>query len=121
MTVTIRLYYSPPGLPVDVPIEMSVDDHPVSALLPPLAPPRDVVFVPQIQRVALKLHPGAGAEFVVDHTVDSCKHFSQMSNPGMRRLTSWWGIGVSGLGVVSTAVPGVDGHGGLGLSLGWVV
>jgi hypothetical protein len=47
-----------PGLPVDVSIKMSVDDHLVASL----ASPWDVIPVPQVERIAFKLDPGAGQD-----------------------------------------------------------
>ena len=60
-----------PGLPVDCSIVMSIDNHSVSSLLSSLTSPGNVVLVPQIQRIALKLHPGAGAVLVIHDTVNS--------------------------------------------------
>ena len=60
-----------PGLPVDVSIKMSVDDHSVSSLLSSPASPWDVVLVPHVEGITFKLHPGAGSQLVIDNTVNS--------------------------------------------------
>ena len=55
-----------PGLPVDGSIKMSVDDHLVSSL----ASPWDVVLVPQVEGITLKLDSLAGSQLVFNEAVD---------------------------------------------------
>ena len=60
-----------PGLPEDVSIKMSVDDHPVASFLSSPASPWDIVLVPQLEGFTLKLDPGAGSYIVFHNTVHS--------------------------------------------------
>ena len=62
-----------PGLPVDVSIKMSVDDHSVSSSLSSPASPWDVILVPQVERITFKLYPGAASQVVIEKTVHSLK------------------------------------------------